>query len=127
MTFDNRDPIYLQIADYICENILLETWKAGEKIPSVRDMAVETEVNPNTVMRTYAFLQDKGIIQNQRGIGYFVSEEGIENTKSLLRQDFTANELPRVFKTMALLSITLDDLRPLYEDYLRQSDKGAIA
>lgn len=127
MNFDSKDPIYLQIADYICENILLETWKAGEKIPSVRDMAVETEVNPNTVMRTYSFLQDKGIIFNQRGIGYFVADEGLKNTKALLKEDFTANELPRVFKTMHLLNISMADLEPLYEDYQNKMNEGVIA
>lgn len=127
MNFDSKDPIYLQIADYICENILLGTWKAGEKIPSVRDMAVETEVNPNTVMRTYSFLQDKGIVFNQRGIGYFVADEGLKNTKALLKEEFTANELPRVFKTMDLLNMTMTDLNPLYEDYHRNTSQGVIA
>jgi DNA-binding transcriptional regulator YhcF (GntR family) len=59
MQFRESNAIYLQIADYICERILLQQWKAGERIPAVRELAVQLEVNPNTVMRTYEFLQGK--------------------------------------------------------------------
>ncbi|HEV7378757.1 MAG TPA: GntR family transcriptional regulator, partial [Dyadobacter sp.] len=56
MEFKDKQSIYLQIADYICEQILLAKWPPGERIPSVRDLASTLEVNPNTVMRTYDFL-----------------------------------------------------------------------
>ena len=61
MQFRETRPIYLQIADYVCEKILLRQWNAGERIPSVRELAVTLEVNPNTVMRTVEFLQLKEI------------------------------------------------------------------
>lgn len=73
MQFKDSQSIYLQIADYVCEKILLREWKAEERIPSVRELAVQLEVNPNTVMRTFDFLQQQEIIYNQRGIGYFVT------------------------------------------------------
>ena len=73
MQFNTRLPIYIQIAGYIRDLILNGTWSDGERIPSVRDMAVELEVNPNTVVRTYAILQDEGTLDNQRGIGYFTA------------------------------------------------------
>ncbi len=117
MEFRNRQSIYLQIGDFICENILLGKWKAGEKIPSVRDMAVSIEVNPNTVMRTYSYLQDKGIINNQRGIGYFVGDDSYENTLKHKRQEFIDTEVGRMFKDMELLGISLDDLKTLYQNY----------
>ena len=72
--------VYLQIADSISEDILLRKWSELERIPSVREMAVTLEVNPNTVQRTYTFLQSKGIIFNRRGIGYFVQKGGRELT-----------------------------------------------
>ena len=53
MEFKDTQSIYLQIADLFCENILLKKWKPGDRIPSVREMAVNIEVNPNTVMRTF--------------------------------------------------------------------------
>lgn len=66
---DNQD-IYLQIAEHFIESILQRKWNTGEKIPSIRDTDVEFEVNSNTTMRTFNYLQDKGIIFNKRGLGY---------------------------------------------------------
>ncbi len=81
MQFKDSQAIYLQIADYVCEKILLKEWKAHEKIPSVREMAVLLEVNPNTVMRTYDFLQQQDIVYNQRGIGFFVTENAVKHAQ----------------------------------------------
>lgn len=117
MEFRDDQAIYLQIADTFCENILLRKWKALDRIPSVRDVAVEIEVNPNTVVRTYIYLQEKGIIFNKRGVGYFVSEDGVEKTIALLKENFVFTELPRFFKTMHLLNFSLDDIRAYYQEY----------
>ena len=70
MEFTQPQAIYLQIGDYICENILRRSWHGGDRIPSIRELAMDVQVNPNTVTRTYAYLQDQGIIFNRRGIGY---------------------------------------------------------
>lgn len=117
MEFSDNQAIYLQIADLFCENILLKKWNPGDRIPSVREMAVHIEVNPNTVMRTYNFMQDKGIIFNKRGIGYFVSDDGFEKTRSLRKEDFVNQELPKIFKEMELLNLTMEDLYGYYEKY----------
>src|SRR5438309_1619566 len=76
MEFRDKQAIYLQIAEYVCEQILLNKWPLGEKFLSIRDMAVAMEVNPNTVQRAYDFLQQREIVTNKRGIGYFVKEGG---------------------------------------------------
>src|ERR1700712_3459308 len=117
MEFKNNLSIYLQIANYFLENILERRWGSGEKIPSIRDTAVEYEVNPNTTMRTYTYLQDKGIIYNKRGLGYYVAEDGFEKTVELKKQQFVKEELPVVFKTMNLLGITLEDLKKYYQTH----------
>ncbi len=114
MEFRGNQAIYLQIADSICEKILSKRWAAGDKIPSVREMAVNTEVNPNTVMRTFSLLQDKGIIYNQRGIGYFVAEDAYQNTRELMKAEFIQHELPHLFRMMDLLVMDFEDLRKLY-------------
>jgi DNA-binding transcriptional regulator YhcF (GntR family) len=121
MEFGDSNAIYLQIADQLCENILLEKWKPGDRIPSVREMAVQIEVNPNTVMRTFNYLQEKGIIYNKRGIGYFVSEDGFEKTKALRKEDFINNELPGFFRSMILLNLSMEDINGYYLQY--NSDK----
>ena len=124
MEFRDDQAIYLQIADTFCENILLRKWKALDRIPSVRDVAVEIEVNPNTVVRTYIYLQEKGIIFNKRGVGYFVSEDGVEKTIVLLKEKFVFTELPRVFKTMHLLNLSLEDMRAYYQEHAAKENNG---
>jgi GntR family transcriptional regulator len=124
MEFGENNAIYLQIADFFCENILKQKWKPGDRIPSVREMAVSIEVNPNTVMRTFNYLQDKGIIFNKRGIGYFVTDDGFQKTKALRKEDFVNNDLPRFFKAMSLLNVTMEDLNNYYRQFLNSNNSG---
>lgn len=123
MDFHDNRAIYLQIADLFCENILSGKWNSGDRIPSVREMAVNIEVNPNTVMRTFNYLQEKEIIFNKRGIGYFVAEDGFEKVRSLKKRDFIEKELPRIFKSMDLLNLEIRDLEDLYEKHSNQKKK----
>lgn len=125
MEFKDNQSIYLQIADLFCENILLNKWNSGDRIPSVREMAVNIEVNPNTVMRTFTYLQDKGIIFNKRGIGYFVAEDGLEKTKALRKENFMSQELPLIFKEMSLLNISLEDVNNYYQQYKNAQTNGS--
>ena len=120
MEFNENQAIYLQIADYFCENILQKKWQEGEKIPSIREIAVQVEVNPNTAMRTFNYLQDRGIIYNKRGIGYFVADDGYEKTLELKKEQFVSEELPQMFRTLELLRMSFKDIEKLYETYLKQ-------
>lgn len=116
MEFRETQAIYLQIADYICEAILKEKWQGGARIPSVRELAVSMEVNPNTAMRTFNYLQEKGIIYNKRGIGYFITEDGKEKTMDLKKQEFIEEEIPRFIRTMKLLGIDIPQLEKFYSE-----------
>jgi DNA-binding transcriptional regulator YhcF (GntR family) len=120
MQFRESQSIYLQIADYVCEKILLKEWVEGERIPSVRELAVQLEVNPNTVMRTYEFLQQQEIIYNQRGIGFFTSDNAIQQAVEYRKQVFIEKELPQVFRSLYLLGMDPEALRPGYEQYRKQ-------
>ena len=124
MEFEAQQPIYLQISDLICENIMTQKWQEGGRIPSIREMAVETEVNPNTITRTYAYLQDRHIIQNQRGIGYFVAGSAAERTRELKKQEFIARDLPRIFRTMEILKMEWKQVQEQYELYKRDKKGG---
>jgi GntR family transcriptional regulator len=123
MEFRDNKAIYLQIAEYVCEHILLEKWKVEEKIPSVREMAVDLEVNPNTVMRTYELLQQKNIISNKRGIGFFVADEAMANVKSYRKTQFMDDELPVVFRNLYLLNIGFDELKDRYQSFVNANFK----
>ncbi len=116
MDFKKSQTIYMQIADFICENILSEKIKAGEKIQSVREMAASIQVNPNTVMRTYSYLQEQEIIFNKRGIGYFVSEDAAQKMKTIRKETFIQNYLPELFKMMKLLGLDFQDLERIQKE-----------
>ena len=75
MEFNPALPIYLQVMTMIKRDIVTGELKPGEKLPSVRDMAVEFAVNPNTVSRVYRELESEGICYTKRGMGTFVTEE----------------------------------------------------
>lgn len=111
MDFDNGKPIYLQIVDFFYENILMKRWKEGERIPSVREVAMMVEVNPNTAIRAFNHLQDLEVIYNKRGIGYFVSDDGYTKVLAIKKKEFMEHMLPEVFKKMNLLNISFDDLK----------------
>lgn len=124
MEFKDNEAIYLQIAAFVCDNILTGKWPAGQKILSVRDLAVSLEVNPNTVMRSYEFLQGLEIIYNKRGLGLFVADDGFEKVKAYRKQNFVQQQLPDFFKDIFLLDISMDEIRQQYGDFLsRQTIK----
>jgi DNA-binding transcriptional regulator YhcF (GntR family) len=121
MQFRESIAIYLQIADYVCERILLRQWKSGERIPAVRELAVQLEVNPNTVMRTYEFLQGLNIIYNQRGIGYFVSPEAIQHASQYRKTEFIEKELPNIFRNMYMLGMDIEEINSRFETFKQQN------
>ena len=110
MEFSEPRGIYLQIADQLRDRILEGEWQAGERIPSIRELAVELGVNPNTVTRSYQTLLDWGIVANQRGRGYFVSDEATQRALAAMREEFVRDELPKVIRAMQMLDIGMDEL-----------------
>ncbi len=110
MEFDNNRPIYLQIADGICEQILQGKFKPEERIPSVREWAANIGVNPNTVARSYETLSDRNIIYNTRGIGFSVTKGAMDAILEEERRKFTQEELPGILKRAELLGINLKEL-----------------
>jgi GntR family transcriptional regulator len=124
MEFRDNEAIYLQIAAYVSDNILLDKWPAEQKIPSVRDLAIELEVNPNTVMRSYEFLQNQGVIYNKRGLGLFVAPDGYDKIKAYRKERFIQQDLPGFFNTIYLLDIELDDIKQWYERFKLENYKS---
>lgn len=117
MEFRENEAIYLQIADYAGENILLGKWGLNEKISSVRDLAVELQVNPNTVMRAYEFLQGKEVIVNKRGIGFFVEVDAVQKIKAYRKERFLGQELPEFFRNISLLDISMMEIEKRFEAF----------
>lgn len=108
MQFSEDKPIWRQIYELIAMRILSGEWMECERIVSVRELAAEVGVNPNTVMRSYEKLDADGIIFNRRGIGYFVADGAKEHIKQLERQKFIDEELPKLRERLALLGLMID-------------------
>ena len=120
MKFKESKSIYLQIADRICDEILQGQYPEEERIPSVREYAGTVEVNANTVVRTYDYLQWLEIIYNKRGIGYFVSTGAKERIITLRKDIFLHEDLPEFFRQLKTLEIPLNEIDKMYKAYLKQ-------
>jgi len=113
MDFKSTKGIYLQIVDNLCRQILEGQLQAGDRVASVRDLAAEFEVNHNTVMRAYANLQESGIFDNKRGIGFFVSEKALELIKKTEKENFFSQDLADFLLKVKLLQLNSTDLKEL--------------
>jgi DNA-binding transcriptional regulator YhcF (GntR family) len=116
MNFKPNYPIYLQVADFICEKVLKNEWRDGDKLPALKDLAVTTSVNPNTVIKGLGYLVDNHILSTQRGVGYFLTQDARNITLDLKRRQFIEEVLPEVFASMDLLGLGLYDLTRIYEE-----------
>ena len=110
MEFDQNKPIYLQICDAICEQILDGRLSPEDRIPSVREYGADIGVNPNTVARSYEKLTDSGIIYTKRGLGYFVTADARENVLQIQKKRFLEEEVPAFLRKMKLLEIDPKDI-----------------
>jgi GntR family transcriptional regulator len=124
MEFNDTQAIYLQIADHICDQIQMKKWSAEDKIPSVRELAITLEVNPNTVMRSYEHLQQQNIIYTKRGMGFFVSANALPQVARTRKEHFITAELPHLFRKMIMLDIHPAELEERFEKFKKQFDKS---
>lgn len=122
MEFKNNSPIYLQIADELCRRILAGDYAEEEKLPSVRETAVEMEVNVNTVARAFEWLQQNEVVQVRRGMGNFVAEGARERITQLQRDEFFHGYLPDLFRRMQLLSIPMQRVVEEYEQFKKTTE-----
>lgn len=120
---ENNKAIYLQIADKLCDNVLTGATLPGARIPSVREYAATLEVNANTVMRSYEYLERLGVIFNRRGIGFFITETAREVITARRRETFIEGEVPYFFHQLSLLGVSPDELKTMFETYLSDNSK----
>jgi GntR family transcriptional regulator len=123
VNFKPNYSIYLQVADFVCEKVLTGVWRDGDKLPAVKDLAVVTAVNPNTVIKALTWLQDNEILSTQRGVGYFLTEGAASRTLALKRREFIEEDLPDVFASMQLLGVDLAELEVLYRKHAAKGSK----
>ncbi len=121
MQFNESKPIYLQLVDYFLDQIINGKFNPGDRVPSVRALAAQAQVTPNTVNRAYQILFDKGIIYQKRGLGYFLNQDAPLLARQIKRQQFISEILPLVFKEMQVLGISVDELSELFNQYSQNS------
>lgn len=114
--FDNNLPIYMQIMSRIKLNIISKKLQMGEKLPSVRDLAEEAGVNPNTIQRALSELEREGFVYSQRTSGRFVTDNHELISKS--RQTLSQEELKRFVENMENFGYDKHDLPGLVATYL---------
>ncbi|MDR2497258.1 MAG: GntR family transcriptional regulator [Tannerellaceae bacterium] len=116
--------LFIRIADTVCDKILSGDYQSEGRIPSVRDLAAEMEVNPNTVMRSVERLQRYEIIYNKRGVGYFVASDAREKIHKMRLANFLDNGLPSLFREMDLLGLGISELAEAYKLYKLNSSNS---
>ena len=114
MKINDTTPVFLQIKLWLEDNILRGNWSVGTQLLSVRELAAEFGVNPNTVARTYERLTLEGTVTSVRGVGYLVAEKAFENIIARRREEFYNNTLPSLVEPMHLLGIPPEEITKLY-------------
>lgn len=121
-TFQASKPIYMQIVDKINQQIIRGELLPGNKLPSVREMAIQTGVNPNTIQRTYSELERMEIVETKRGQGTFVTENTnlIKELKGKLQMDI----IEAFFTNMKELGFTEEEMVSGLEFFIKGRRAG---
>jgi DNA-binding transcriptional regulator YhcF (GntR family) len=121
MKFDDRAPIYRQIMDLIKRRIAVGELKVGQQLPSVRDLAQQVVVNPNTVQKAYVELEREGYVATQRGMGTFVS--GDRSTVDPLRQGLARDIVETYVAGMRSLGYSPEEMTAMAAEAARRETK----
>ena len=111
---DNK-PLYLQLSDHLCAEIISGKYVEESRVPSVREMAMEFGVNVNTAMKAYDELARANIIYNKRGMGYFVQAGAANAIAQEKRQHFITQQLPNLFGIMDRLGLGIETIVTAWE------------
>lgn len=106
--FSSNVPIYLQIMDHVKLKIASGAWEPGQRLPSVRDLAVEFSVNPNTMQRALAELERDGLLYTERTSGRFVSQD--QQKISKVRQEMAEEYTDNYYSAMQKLGFKYEEI-----------------
>jgi len=108
--WDDREPIYVQLAQSVLEGIMRGTLSEGEAVPSVRQVASQERINPLTVSRGYQILVDDGLLEKRRGLGMYVAAGARDKALARERLRFLKSEWPKTRERIALFGLDLETL-----------------
>ncbi|CAM4487035.1 GntR family transcriptional regulator [Paenibacillus endophyticus] len=118
--FDNNLPIYLQIMNHIKKEIIVGKLKSGDKIPAVRELAVELQINPNTVQRAFQELEREQIVETKRGLGRYVTSE--ESKIMEIKKEMAGDLLGRFIHGMQELGFANQDIVNIVSQAVEDKD-----
>ncbi|MDH6368420.1 GntR family transcriptional regulator [Paenibacillus sp. VTT E-133280] len=118
--FDNNLPIYIQIMNYIKGEIVTGKLKPGDKILSVRELASDLQINPNTVQRTFQELEREEIVETRRGMGRYVTSN--EGTILTIKKEMAKDVLDRFIRGMQDLGFQGEDILAAVAESIRNKD-----
>jgi GntR family transcriptional regulator len=118
LTVDPRSgvPIYLQIIEQVKRSIALGILQAGEQLPTVKQLAIDLTVNPNTVARAYRDLERDDVIETAPGRGSFVRSNGVADSK--VASEIAGDALDLALREAKSVGLEREDVRRLFEDAL---------
>lgn len=118
--FSASKPIYRQIAEQLFKKMIRGEIKPGEKLPSVRELAVQTQVNPNTIQRTYNEMERMGVVETRRGQGTFV----VEHTEVIddLKREMRTEVIGQFVQSMEELGLSKQDMLLELGRFLQKGD-----
>ena len=120
--FEASKPIYIQITEKIFQRIIRGEIKPGEKLPSVREMAVQSGVNPNTIQRAYTEMERMGVVETKRGQGTFVIER--ESIVDELKHSMQMEVIGQFVKSMEELGFTKHQMVSGLKNFLEEGDQS---
>lgn len=116
--FDNNLPIYLQIMNYLKSEIVRGSLQPGDKIPSVRELAANLQINPNTVQRTFQELEREGIVETKRGLGRYVTSE--ESKIMTIKKEMAGELLEHFIRGMQELGFKDQDIMSIVAEAVKE-------
>ena len=118
ISFDSNIPIYIQVMDYIKKEIVSGRLKPGDKVDSVRDLAMRFGVNPNTVQRSLAEVEREGLLKSERTVGRFISEN--EELINLTREQMAFSCVSRYVREMRTLGFNGEQVLEQTRYYVKE-------
>lgn len=118
--FDEKSPIYVQIAQHIKMQIISQEIKNDDQLPTVRELAEEAGVNPNTMQRAFSELEREGMVYSQRTSGRFVTED----TDLIMqkRREVAEAELESFVNNMQKMGFQINDITSVLESYIKEKN-----
>ncbi|HFZ6338519.1 TPA: GntR family transcriptional regulator [Streptococcus agalactiae] len=116
--FNEKSPIYSQIAEHIKMQIVSQEIKSGDQLPTVRELAQEAGVNPNTMQRAFTELEREGMVFSQRTSGRFVTEDNLLIGK--IRQQVAKAELATFVNNMKKIGYKLDEITIALDHFIKE-------